>query len=104
MDTGSNEVERQWRLTRQAMDEAGLTIGQVWLRYFSLTGNAGEYEVDAYLNGLLVLPELQRDLISHAVNELIDEKPSVRRAPYSGGVDADGDGKAHERQDESEDK
>ncbi|KHL04334.1 hypothetical protein [Sinomonas humi] len=102
MGTGNDDAERQWRLTRQAMDEAGLTIGMVWLRYFSLTGKAGEYEVDAYLNGLLVLPELQRDLVSHAVNELIDEKSGPRRAPYSRG--ADGDGKLHERQDESEDK
>lgn len=57
-DNGENGAQRQWRLTRQAIDEAGLTVGQVWLRYFSLTGAAGEYEVDAYLNGLLIRPPL----------------------------------------------
>lgn len=83
MDTGSNGAEDQQRLTRQAIDEAGLSVAQVWLRYFSLTGNAGEYEIDAYLNGLLSLPPLQRDLVSHAVNELIDGMPRARKAPYS---------------------
>jgi hypothetical protein len=83
MDINRDGAERQWRLTREALDKAGLTVGQVWLRYFSLTGNAGEYEVDAYLNGLLVLPTVQRDLVSHAVNELIDEKAHPQKAPYS---------------------
>lgn len=90
MDTGSNDAERQRRLTREAMAEAGLRVGEVWLRYFSLTGNAGEYEVDAYLNGLMLLPRMQRDLVSHAVNELIDETPGGPRAPYSSGSDGEG--------------
>jgi hypothetical protein len=63
------------------MDQAGLTTGQVWLRYFGLTGDAGEYEVDAYLNGMLTLPAVQRDLVSHAVNELAGSAG----APYSRG-------------------
>lgn len=89
MDTGSNGGDRQWRLTRQAIDHAGLSVGQVWLRYFSLTGNAGEYEVNAYLNGLLVLPAVERDLVAHAVNELMDGLSQPRRAPYS--YDLDGE-------------
>jgi hypothetical protein len=82
MDTGHDGGERQWRLTREAMDQAGLTTGQVWLRYFGLTGDAGEYEVDAYLNGMLTLPAVQRDLVSHAVNELAGGDAG---APYSRG-------------------
>jgi hypothetical protein len=89
MGADGNGVERQWKLTRQAIEEAGLTVGQVWLRYFSLTGDAGEYEVDAYLNGLLVLPRIQRDLVAHAVNELIDEVEQARRAPYSYNLDGE---------------
>jgi hypothetical protein len=94
MDTGSNGAGRQWKLTREAVEAAGLTIGQVWLRYFSLTGSAGEYEVDAYLNGLLVLPTVQRDLVSHAVNELISEKAQPLKAPYSYNLDGRGPSKA----------
>ncbi|WP_255405403.1 hypothetical protein [Sinomonas sp. R1AF57] len=83
MDIAANGADGQWKLTRKAMDEAGLKIGDVWLRYFSLSGAAGEYELEAYLSGLVTLPPIQRDLVSHAVNELIDERPPPRKAPYS---------------------
>jgi 8-oxo-dGTP pyrophosphatase MutT (NUDIX family) len=68
---------------REAMEESGIPLDEVWLRYFSFTGTAGEYEVDAYLNGSLELPEHERDLLAHAVNELINELPPRRMAPYS---------------------
>ncbi|GAB5077227.1 hypothetical protein [Arthrobacter sp. AD-310] len=77
------DPEKQAQATRQAMDEAGLPLHIVWMRYFSFTGSAGEYEVDAYLNGSLKLPAHERDLVSHAVNELIKELPPPRMAPYS---------------------
>lgn len=78
-----DEPEKQAQATRQAMDEAGLPIHAVWMRYFSFTGSAGEYEIDAYLNGSMKLPAHERDLVSHAVNELIKELPPPRMAPYS---------------------
>jgi hypothetical protein len=68
---------------REAMEESRLSIGEVWMRYFSFTGAAGEYEIDACLNGSLELPALERDLLAHAVNELIQELPQARTAPYS---------------------
>ncbi|MEQ7738584.1 hypothetical protein, partial [Escherichia coli] len=77
------DPEKQAQATRQAMDEAGLPIHAVWMRYFSFTGSAGEYEIDAYLNGSMKLPAHERDLVSHAVNELIKELPPPRMAPYS---------------------
>lgn len=44
--------------------------------------NVDEFEVDAYLNGLITLTRQDRDLVSHAVNELISEtRPPT--APYS---------------------
>jgi hypothetical protein len=68
---------------REAMEESGIPLGEVWMRYFSFTGAAGEYEIDAYLNGSLELPAYERDLLAHAVNELINELPPRRKAPYS---------------------
>lgn len=57
--------ERQSRLTRRAIDEAGPTVWQVWqvwaLYLGMMAGSVGEWEVDAYLNGLLVLPALERE-------------------------------------------
>jgi hypothetical protein len=38
---------------REATEESRLSIGEVWMRYFSFTGAAGEYELDACLHGSL---------------------------------------------------
>ncbi|MCH6469862.1 hypothetical protein [Sinomonas terrae] len=81
--TGCTSEDTQARLTRRAIDHAGLSAGEVWVNYFGLTGTVGEFEVDAYLNGLLALPAIQRDLLSHAVNELLQGTPGALRAPYS---------------------
>ena len=77
------QPSEQAQATREAMQEAGITLSAVWMRYFSFTGAAGEYEIDAYLNGSLELPAHERDLVAHAVNELIKELPPRRTAPYS---------------------
>lgn len=39
-------------------------------------------KIDAYLNGLILLPPLECDLIAQAVNELIDEISPLPCAPY----------------------
>lgn len=77
----SSRGAEQRLLTSRAMHEADLTVPEVWLRYFSFSGVVAEYEVHAYLQGLITLPRLQRDLIAQAVNELIDELPAPPRAP-----------------------
>ena len=83
MDPTENPGEQQARATREAIEEAGLSLNAVWTRYFSFTGAAGDYEIDAYLNGSMQLPAHERDLLAHAVNELIKELPPRRMAPYS---------------------
>jgi hypothetical protein len=80
--TIKHTAEEQRRLTLHAMHASGLDLQSVWIRYYSLTGNANEFEVDAYLNGLISLTSPERDLVSHAVNELIAET-SPPTAPYS---------------------
>lgn len=80
---GFDKPESQAQATREAMDEARIAISAVWMRYFSFAGTAGEYEIDAYLNGSLEMPARERDLVAHAVNELIKELPPRRMAPYS---------------------
>lgn len=80
-----NEPEQRRRL-RAALRAADIRVSELWLKYFSLSGDAGEYEVEAYLQGLLSLPAVQRDLLAMAANELIDELPRPR-APYSDDFD-----------------
>ena len=67
---------------QEALDASDLTVGQLWVRYFALGGDAGELEVDAYLNGAIALPGIQHDMLAHAINERLDEL-TPPRAPYS---------------------
>lgn len=79
----SAEAGEQQRLTAAAVRHCSLEPEDVWLRYFSNGGAAGAVEVELYLNQSLLLPAPERDLLSQAVNELIDELPPPPRATYS---------------------
>lgn len=84
---GFEAVEPEQRqLLKEALDDARLSVPDVWVQYVSLGGIVGEYEADAYINGSLSLPPLQRDILAHAANELIDELPPRPRAPYGADV------------------
>jgi hypothetical protein len=78
----SLQEQLQLKGLRKALKSAGIHEEDLWLRYFSIGGMVGEYEVDAYLESSHSLPALQRDLLAHAANELIDELPALPRAPY----------------------
>lgn len=82
-----NEPEQRRRL-RAAIRAANIPVSELWLKYFGLSGDAGEYEVEAYLQGLLSLPAVQRDLLALAANELIDDIPRPR-APFSDDFESD---------------
>jgi len=88
----------QRRQLRAALKASDITPGELWLNYFSIGGSAGEYEVEAYLQGLLSLPKAQRDLLAMAANELIDAAPRLR-APYSDDLAAAGPSQDGENQD-----
>lgn len=75
------EPEQRDRL-KDSLAAADITVAELWLHYFSLCGAAGEYEVDAYLEGLMPLPVMQRDLLALAANELMGQA-SVLHAPYA---------------------
>lgn len=53
------------------MAAAGLSLSEVWIHYFALTGDIGMIEVDAYLHGLMDLPVADRTLLAYTVNELV---------------------------------
>lgn len=85
-----NEPEQRSQLKR-ALDAADIPVGELWLRYFSMTGSVGEYEVQAYLQGLISLPVIQRDLLALACNEIIGEKTPLH-APYADQMNDPGSG------------
>lgn len=67
---------------RAAFEAADVSVDELWLRYFGLGGDAGRFELDAYLNGAISLPPIQHDMLAHAINERLDEI-APPRAPYS---------------------
>ncbi|WP_104182050.1 hypothetical protein [Arthrobacter sp. B0490] len=76
-------ADEQRRLTAHAIKAAGLTLQSVWERYFGITGNADMTEIEAHLYGAFPLSDEEADILTHAVNELINEMPALPRAPYS---------------------
>jgi serine/threonine protein phosphatase PrpC len=80
--TGTDENEQR-RALGLGYRRAELTLEQLWMRYFALSGVAGLVEIEAYLHGLMPLPPLQRDILAHAVNERLDELTWRHRVPYS---------------------
>ncbi|WP_051476794.1 GAF domain-containing protein [Arthrobacter sp. Br18] len=78
------DPNRQHWYTVTAASRPGVDLDDVWMNYLSMGGSCGDVEVAAYLHGLLLLDPLERDLIAHAVNELLDDTASTdSRAPYS---------------------
>jgi hypothetical protein len=75
--------ERQRSALQAAREHAGLSLEDLWMRYFALGGDADLMDVDAHLSGLTLLPVLQRDILAHAVNERLDELITQHRVPYS---------------------
>lgn len=85
MEDPREEVQR--RQLQRVLKIANISVGQLWLRYFGNGGSVGEYEVDAYIQGLISLPVLQRDVLAFALNELVDELPALPRAPMDSQVE-----------------
>jgi len=65
----TGEPEQRSRL-KEVMEAADITVGELWLQYFSMSGAAGEYEVQAYVEGVLSLPAAERDLLAMAAKEI----------------------------------
>ena len=63
-------AEEQRERTAAAYRKAGMTLESLWLHYFSIGGDAGELEIDAFLNRSYMLRPVLRDLLDHAVHEL----------------------------------
>ena len=61
---------------------AQMRIEELWLRYFALGGDAGRYEVEAYLTGLMPMSPHEHNVLAQAINERLAELPPPPRAPY----------------------
>jgi hypothetical protein len=84
MDQSGDDLYRR-RLVA-AFAATGLSVNELWLRYFALGGSAGAMEIEAYFTGLMRLDDDEHDLLAQTVNERLDEI-APPRAPYSFNAD-----------------
>ncbi len=62
---------------------AGLSHGDLWLRYFELGGMSDALELEAILYGALEPSAHDREVIAHALNERFVELGGNHPVPYS---------------------
>ena len=69
--------------------DAGLSHGELWLRYFELGGMSTGFELEGFLYGVLSPSSHEHDVIAHALNERFVELGGNHPVAYSRGVNAD---------------
>ncbi|MHA7220511.1 hypothetical protein ACX80L_16680 [Arthrobacter sp. MDT1-48-3] len=52
------------------IQDAGISVEELWLYYFSLSGSLDQIDLDAYLHGLMPLPGVDRTMLALAVDEM----------------------------------
>jgi hypothetical protein len=62
--------------------EAGLSHGELWLRYFELGGMSTGFDVEAFLYGVLAPSNHDHDVIAQALNERFAELGGDHPVPY----------------------
>lgn len=67
----------------QARQAVGLSMSDLWFRYFGLGGMSGPVEVDAILHGALIAEPRNRDLLAVALNERYAELDGDHPIPYT---------------------
>ena len=75
----------------RARIDAGLSHGELWLRYFGLGGMSTGFQLEAFLYGALEPTEHDRDLIAQALNERFVELGGNHPVPYVGDEDEEDD-------------
>jgi hypothetical protein len=72
----------------RARQDAMLSTGSLWLRYFELGGVGTALELEAYLCGALVPSAHEYDVLVHALNERFFEIAGNHPIPYSDDEDS----------------
>lgn len=67
----------------EARQEVGLSIADLWFRYFALGGMSAPIEVDAILHRALIADSRTRDLLAVALNERYHELGRDHPIPYT---------------------
>jgi hypothetical protein len=60
---------------------SGLGRFEMWVRYFSMGGQASPLELDAFFNDSLIFPDSEYNIVVHALNERLEEAGLSRLLP-----------------------
>ena len=74
-----NEIEALERARRGL----GLSVSDLWWRYFAIGGMSTELEVEAFLYQALIPSEADHDMLAVALNERFSELGGDHPLPYS---------------------
>ena len=61
----------------------GLSVADLWVRYFALGGMRTAWEIEAYLYGALIATTHDRDVLAVALNERFAELGGDHPVPYA---------------------
>lgn len=75
------DTDERYRLFEAARRRGELTVQELWIRYLALGGNRDEFDIDAYLQGLVTLDTFEQLVLAVAVNERLDEVHRAARIP-----------------------
>lgn len=81
-----SDADVQQGITVDLVLQYGLSAPTIYALYSTMGGMSTWGEVRGYLQGLSALPQLQRDLVAHAVNVHLNDlflRKATTRAPYS---------------------
>jgi len=73
----------QLDILEQARRDVGLSIPDLWMRYFALGGMSTALELEAILFNALVADVHDRDVLTVAINERFAEMGGDHPIPYS---------------------
>ena len=71
-------------ILERARREVGMSVDELWMRYFALGGMGSAVELEAYLVGALAVTSHDHDVVAVALNERFSELGGDHPVPYSG--------------------
>jgi hypothetical protein len=69
---------------------AELTVQDLWLRYVALGGSGDAFDLDGYLQGLVLLETFEQDVLAQALNEELRDRCQAHRVPLSASAAVEG--------------
>ncbi|MET4147189.1 hypothetical protein [Arthrobacter sp. UYCo732] len=64
------EEQQDIQVLNTVLSRSHIRVGELWLHYYSIGGMATQGEVEAHVNGLMSLPQLERKLLQLAAEEI----------------------------------